>query len=130
MDEPNSTRKKPSTEGTVDTSGRKIALNTVLLSATEFFTRLISLALIILVARVLGPVMLGIYAFALGLLRVCDIFLNFGMDRYLQREVGRQPEWAGPLFSQVFVLKSLVYFLILVGISALSFIIIDQDANR
>jgi O-antigen/teichoic acid export membrane protein len=114
----------------MDNSGRKIALNTVLLTATEFFTRLISLALIILVARLLGPVMLGIYAFALGLLRVCDIFLNFGMDRYLQREVGRQPEWAGPLFSQVFVLKSLVYLLILVGIFTLSFIIIDEPLKR
>lgn len=114
----------------MDSSGRKIALNTILLSATEFFTRLVSLALIILVARLLGPVMLGIYAFALGLLRVCDIFLNFGLDRYLQREVGRQPEGAGPLFSQVFVLKSLVYCLVLATVLALSFLIIDEPLKR
>lgn len=114
----------------MDSSGRKIALNTVLLSATEFFTRLVSLALIILVARLLGPVMLGIYAFVLGLLRVCDIFLNFGLDRYLQREVGREPEWAGPLFSRVFVLKSLVYCLVLAVVLALSFTIIDEPVKR
>jgi O-antigen/teichoic acid export membrane protein len=129
MDVPNFTR-KTSTEGTMDNGGRKIALNTVLLSATEFFTRLISLVLIILVARLLGPVMLGIYAFALGLLRVCDIFLNFGMDRYLQREVGRQPDWAGPLFSRVFALKSLVYLFILVVIFSLSFTIIEEPLKR
>lgn len=114
----------------MESSGRKIAVNTVLLSATELFTRLISLALIILVARRLGPVMLGIYAFALGLLRVCDIFLNFGMDRYLQREVGRRPEWAGLLFSRVFVLKSMVYLLILVGVFAISFILIGEPLKR
>lgn len=114
----------------MDSSGRKIALNTVVLSTTEFFTRFVSLALIILVARLLGPVMLGIYAFALGLLRVCDIFLNFGLDRYLQREVGRQPEGAGPLFSRVFVLKSLVYCLVLATVLVLSFIIIDEPLKR
>lgn len=114
----------------MDSSGRKIALNRALLSATEFFTRLVSLALIILVARLLGPVMLGIYAFALGLLRVCDIFLNFGLDRYLQREVGREPQWAGPLFARVFVLKSLVYCLVLVIVLALSFIIVDEPLKR
>ena len=114
----------------MEINARKIAQNTVLLSATEFFTRLISLALIILVARRLGPVMLGIYAFALGLLRVCDIFVNFGMDRYLQREVGRSPEWAGPLFSRVFVLKSLMYIPILLGVIGLSFVIIDEPLKR
>lgn len=114
----------------MDSSGRKIALNTALLSATEFFTRLVSLALIILVARLLGPVMLGIYAFALGLLRVGDIFLNFGLDRYLQREVGRQPQRAGPLFSRVFILKSLVYCVVLAAVLALSFLIIDEPLKR
>jgi len=130
MNEPKFTNKQPSSEGSVDSSGRKIALNTILLSATEFFTRLVSLALIILVARLLGPVMLGIYAFALGLLRVCDIFLNFGLDRYLQREVGREPEGAGSLFSRVFVLKSLVYCLVLAVVLALSFLIIDEPLKR
>lgn len=89
--------------------GRTIAWNTLLLSATEFSTRLVSLALIILVARRLGPALLGIYAFALGLVRVAELVLNFGLDRYLQREVGRRPEAAAPLCRRVLALKSLLY---------------------
>ena len=89
--------------------GRTIAWNTLLLSATEFSTRLVSLALIILVARRLGPALLGIYAFALGLIRLAELVLNFGLDRYLQREVGRRPEAAAPLCRRVLALKSLLY---------------------
>ena len=122
MSAPHGTGNQPPTGETMDDRGQKIALNTVLLTVTEFLTRLISLVLIILVARRLGPSILGIYAFALGLIRVCDIFLNFGLDRYLQREVGRQPERAGPLFSQVFALKSVVYLLCLGVIFCLTFL--------
>ncbi len=93
----------------MESAHRRLALNTLLLSLTEFLTRLVSLVLVIFVARRLGPEMMGLYAFALTLVNLFDIFVNFGLDRYIQREVGRQPDLAGPLFSQVFILKLLAY---------------------
>lgn len=93
----------------MESTHRRLALNTLLLSVTEFLTRLVSLVLVIFVARRLGPEMMGLYAFALTLVNLFDIFVNFGLDRYIQREVGRQPDLAGPLFSQVFILKLLAY---------------------
>ena len=76
----------------MEAAHRKIALNTILLSATEFLTRMVSLVLVIFVARRLGPEMMGIYAFALTFVNFFDIFISFGLERYIQREVGRQPD--------------------------------------
>lgn len=110
--------------------GRKIALNTLLLGATEFLTRLLSLVVIILVARFLGAAALGIYAFALSLTRIGDIFLNFGLDRYLQREAAREPRVVGPLFAQVFVFKTGLYFICLAAILVLAFTLVQEPLKR
>ena len=60
----------------MESAHRRIALNTLLLSVTEFLTRLVSLVLVIFVARRLGPEMMGIYAFALTFVNLFDIFVN------------------------------------------------------
>jgi O-antigen/teichoic acid export membrane protein len=111
-------------------ANRKIARNTILLSATEFLTRMVSLVLVIFVARRLGPGMMGIYAFALTFVNFFDIFIGFGLERYIQREVGRQPDLAGPLFSQVFALKLLAYLCSAVVIVILSLTIVEGDLKR
>lgn len=120
----------PTTPEPLIAGGRRIALNTVLLSGTEFLTRFLSLLLIILVARFLGPAALGIYAFALSLTRICDIFLNFGLDRYLQREAAREPGLAGPLFAQVFVFKSLLYLGCLAAVLALTGLLVQETLKQ
>jgi O-antigen/teichoic acid export membrane protein len=114
----------------VETTHRRIALNTLLLSITEFLTRLVSLVLVIFVARRLGPEMMGIYAFALTFVNLFDIFVNFGLDRYIQREVGRQPDLAGPLFSQVFTLKLLAYLAAAAVIVLVSLTFVDGSLKR
>jgi len=111
-------------------ANRKIALNTIFLSTTELLTRMVSLVLVILVARRLGPGMMGIYAFALTFVNFFDIFISFGMERYIQREVGWQPDLAGPLFSQVFALKLLAYLGSAVVIVILSLTIVEGDLKR
>ncbi|MBI4643517.1 MAG: flippase [Deltaproteobacteria bacterium] len=114
----------------MDTAPRRIALNTLLLSVTELLTRLVSLVLVICVARRLGPEMMGIYAFALTFVNLFDIFVNFGLDRYIQREVGRQPDLTGPLFSQVFTLKLLAYLAAAVVTVILSVTVVDSGLKR
>ena len=114
----------------MEAANRKIALNTILLSATEFLTRMVSLVLVTFVARRLGPGMMGIYAFALTFVNFFDIFIGFGLERYIQREVGRRPNLAGPLFSQVFALKLLAYLGSAVVIVILSLTIVEGDLKR
>ncbi len=107
-----------------------IARNTLLLTLTEFTSRVMSLVLIILVARRLGPVLMGIYAFGLSFVRLLEILVDFGLDRYIQREIGRHPEQSGPLFSQVFGLKLVVYLIGGIVVLLLGFFIITDPLKR
>ena len=95
----------------MEAAQQTIARNTLLLTLTELLSRVMSLVLIILVARRLGPVLMGIYAFGLTFVRLLEILVDFGLDRYIQREIGRRPEESGPLFSRVFGLKLALYLL-------------------
>jgi O-antigen/teichoic acid export membrane protein len=116
--------------GCEDPPGRALALNTAWLTLTELATKVLSLLLIIFVARRLGPAMMGIYAFALTFIQLFEIFINYGLDRYIQREVGRRPQVAGPLFSQVFWLKTLTAGLSWLAILLLSYFLIDSPLKR
>ena len=107
-----------------------IARNTLLLTLTEFTSRVMSLVLIILVARRLGPVLMGIYAFGLSFVRLLEILVDFGLDRYIQREIGRRPEQSGPLFSQVFALKLVVYLIGVIVVLLLGFFLITDPLKR
>ena len=113
-----------------DATSRIIAINTGLLTLTELLTKVLSLVLIILVARKLGPAQMGIYAFALTFVQIFEIFINFGTDRYIQREVGRRPQMAGELFSQIFSLKLIAYFIVWVAILFFSYFMLDSPLKR
>ncbi len=109
---------------------KKIARNTLVLGGTELLSRIMSLALIILVARHLGPALMGIYAFGVTFVRLLEILVNFGLDRYIQREIGRRPEGSGPLFSQVFGLKLAVYLVGAAVVVLLGHFIIADPLKR
>ena len=111
-------------------SERKVALNTILLSSTELITKVVSLFLVIMVARRLGPENMGIYAFALTLINLFDVFVNFGLDRYIQREIGRRPDLTDALFARVFALKLMVFSLCAPVILILGLTIVDSDLKR
>lgn len=111
-------------------SERRIAVNTILLSGTELLSRVVSLFLVILVARRLGPQMMGIYAFALTFVSLFETCINFGLERFIQREVGRRRELAGPLYATIFQLKFLV-FLISIGLIVIfSLTVVDGAIKR
>jgi O-antigen/teichoic acid export membrane protein len=113
-----------------ETVGHSVARNTFLLGATELLTKVFSLVLIMVVARTLGPEMMGVYAFAVAFLKFFEISIDFGLDPYIQREVGRRPELAGPLMARVFALKLAVYLLSLVAIVALGLFLFDDGFKR
>ncbi len=110
--------------------GRKIARNAAVLTGTEILARVMSLVLIMAVARRLGPELLGVYAFAAALIGLLGVFTNFGLEPYIQREVGRRPDSAGSLFDRVFSLKLALYALCLIAAVALSFILAEPGLKR
>jgi O-antigen/teichoic acid export membrane protein len=110
----------------VRTEGQTIFQNTFLLTVTELMARLLSLLLIMVVARKLGPELMGVYAFGLAFVGIFHIFVNFGLEPYIQREVSRHPETAGRLMSQVFGVKSVVYFFSVVLILIIGLALTDD----
>jgi O-antigen/teichoic acid export membrane protein len=114
----------------VKASERRIAINTILLSGTELLSRVVSLFLVILVARRLGPQMMGIYAFALTFVNLFETCINFGLERFIQREVGRRQELTGPLYATVFQLKFLIFLISIALIVILSLTVVDGTIKR
>jgi O-antigen/teichoic acid export membrane protein len=114
----------------MEAAQQKIARNTILLTGAELLSRVMSLILIILVARRLGPVLMGIYAFGLTFVRLLEILVDFGLDRFIQREIGRRPEKSGRLFSQVFILKLATYLLGAGAVFLLGHFLIAEPLKR
>jgi O-antigen/teichoic acid export membrane protein len=110
--------------------GRAIGRNTLLLVTTEFSSKLISILLIMAVARTLGPAAMGIYAFGLAFISIFAILVNFGFVTYIQREVGRSPQNAGQLFAQIFCLQVVIYLVCISIILPTSIALADTTLKK
>lgn len=114
----------------MEQTGRTIGRNTLLLVITEFSSKLISIVLIMAVARTLGPAAMGIYAFGLAFISIFSILVNFGFETYIQREIGRSPHSAGRLFAQIFCLQAIIYLLCLFIIMPTSIALADTSLKK
>lgn len=114
-----------------DTSGKKhgiwskrnIAANALALASGEVFCRVLSLVLVVTVARLLGPDQMGIYAFCIALYGNLLLVINFGFDTYISRETAREPEGSMELFGKILGAKFALYLFVVplaVLIAALS----------
>jgi O-antigen/teichoic acid export membrane protein len=112
------------------TDSRKIFHNTLVLSLTEIMARIMSLVLIMAVARKLGPELMGIYAFGVAFVGIFQIFVNFGLEPFIQREVSRRPEIAGRLMAQIFVLKLIIYLAAVILVLILGLAAADSGLKR
>lgn len=114
----------------MDNAGRKVALNTVILTGTELVAKIMALALVMAVARRLGPELMGIYGFGTVFIGFFEIVVNFGLEPYIQREIGRDPDKAGVLLARVFTLKTIVYLVCLVLILISALYVADTGLKR
>ncbi len=73
----------------------KVARNSAAPIILNLFNRGIDLAFAIVMYRLLLPLDVGIYNFAITLFVAFDIFTNFGLDLFLIREASRRRERAG-----------------------------------
>jgi len=81
---------KPSASAEAHGEGvRRVARNSLVLTAVNIGSRLIDFAFATLMLRVLGPSGAGDYAFAVVIVSWFEIFMNFGLNTYLTREVAQ-----------------------------------------
>lgn len=98
---------------------RKIAKNIVSLASAELITKFLMFILIVLIARYLGDVNYGKYAFAMVFTSFFLILSDLGLSTLTIREVAREKEFAGKYFGNLSLVKlilSVVSFLLLVVI--------------
>jgi len=87
---------------------KRIAKNTSVLIAAQVITRLLSLALLIYVARSLGDVGFGKFSFALAFTTLFAMISSPGMGILAIRDVAREKEKAGRYIGNIFVIKVLL----------------------
>lgn len=104
----------------MNAEGKSIFQNVVVLSVTEILAAMFSIFLMMIVARKLGPEMMGIYAFGVTFVMLVQIIVDFGLTTYIQREIGRRPDQASIMLNRIFVFKLFIYTAALIVILGLT----------
>jgi O-antigen/teichoic acid export membrane protein len=68
---------------------QRVARNSVAPIVLQLFNKLVDMAFIMLALRILGPQGAGQYYFVVNIIVYTDVFINFGLNTYLQREIAR-----------------------------------------
>jgi O-antigen/teichoic acid export membrane protein len=102
----------------------------LILSLTDVVAQVLSLVLIMVVARRLGPSLMGVYAFGQTFIGMFDIFVAFGLTSYILRTIGRSPESAPALLGDVILLKAAVFGACLLVILALLPFVAAESPKR
>ena len=76
-----------------------IAKNTGVLFVANIITSILSLILVIYIARYLGDVIYGKYSFALVFTGMFGVLTNLGMDQLIIREVARDKSKASKYYN-------------------------------
>jgi O-antigen/teichoic acid export membrane protein len=88
---------------------RRVAKNSIAPIVLNLFNRAIDFAFAALMARILGPVGNGRYAWAINAYAWFDIVANFGLEMYAMREVARDRARARLIFVNTTVLRLLLF---------------------
>jgi O-antigen/teichoic acid export membrane protein len=89
-------------------SGKTIAKNASVLMASQLTTWVLTLLLTIFLPRYLGAVNSGKLAIATSLWALAAIFMTFGMDILLTKQIARDPSKASALASTSFLLRGVL----------------------
>jgi O-antigen/teichoic acid export membrane protein len=90
-------------------SGKRIAKNATVLMASQLITWGMALLLTFFLPRYLGATGFGKFQLAISLWAIVSVFVNFGMDTYLVKEVARKPEDLNNLFSTSTYIRILLF---------------------
>ena len=109
--------------------GNKIISNTFWLLSAQFLTKIIAFGYNVFLARSLGPNFYGLFVFGLTLFGLAGSVCDFGLARFLTRDLAKNPKEASKLTSQIFVLTSLTS-LISAIILILAMLVFDRNLLR
>lgn len=95
-------------EGAADSTARRLAKNSLTPMALNLMNRGIALVFAMFYLRLLGPVDVGRYTFAVAVWSWFDIVTNYGLNTFLMREASRDRQHAGRYFASTTVLRLLL----------------------
>jgi len=94
--------------------------NTISLFCSNMATALTHFVLIVLIGRILGAEMFGVYTFALAYGSIFATIPNGGFDRILVREIARHPDSMGEWVASATAIRWLLSMVTAVGMTALA----------
>ena len=90
-------------------SARTVARNAGYLMSAQLITWLLALLLTLVLPRYLGPEGIGQLQLANSLWAIAGVFVGFGMSTYVIKEVARDPQRTGILYTQTLVSHLALY---------------------
>ena len=87
----------------------KTVQNAILLTATDVLTKILKMALTILLLHELDPPQIGLYVWGYTFSQLLLVLPGYGFARFTQREVARDPGRASYFFVNISVMKAVSY---------------------
>jgi O-antigen/teichoic acid export membrane protein len=107
-------------------SEQTVNRNFLQLGSGELFTRLITFAATIYIARVLGPESYGIVGFALAVTLYLTWFTDFGIEQLAPREIARDPERIRDLAPTLVAARTLIAVICAICLAAFAWWFLPQ----
>jgi O-antigen/teichoic acid export membrane protein len=92
-----------------DTAVKRVAKNSLVPMAASLLNKVVDFAFALLMLRILAPEGAGRYQFAVVFIGYFDILVRFGLGTLLTREVAKEPDEANRYFSNVTILRTLLW---------------------
>ncbi|MFQ3675009.1 MAG: flippase [Endomicrobiia bacterium] len=99
---------------------KRLRKNLIYKTIGEIISRTLAFVYYVVLARMLGVEMFGIYSFTFSFSAVFMIFLDFGMNTVLVRDISANPELKQKYVSNIFSLK-IIIFIIYISILILNY---------
>jgi O-antigen/teichoic acid export membrane protein len=88
-----------------DTDAGRVARNSVAPIVLQLFNKAIDMAFAMLALRILAPERHGQYYFVINIVMYSDVFINFGLNIWLQREIAKAREAGRQLLGNAVLLR-------------------------
>jgi len=104
-------------ESPLSVSGARLIKNTSVLMVSQLFTWGLTLLLTLFLPRYLGPSSMGLLAITISFWSLLQVFIGFGMDTHVVKQIARDPEQAYTLLGTTCLARVLLYLLCLLPVS-------------
>jgi O-antigen/teichoic acid export membrane protein len=110
--------------------GERVASNATLLIISRILSRLIGLAVILLITRLLGAETFGKFSFAFSLVGLLAVVVGAGLTPLVTREMARRREQAGTYLGSAMAMKMGLLIVALVFLILVARFLVHDSASR